>query len=448
MPDYAFAIRDAVLPGGGRADIGIAGDGTFAAIDASLPGSATDELDAGGLLALPAMVDPHVHFNEPGARSHWEGWQTGSAAAVAGGVGTVIEMPLNASPPTTNAATFQAKRACAERRSYVDFGLWGGVIPGNRCELAALATCGAAGFKAFMSTSGSDDFPACDDLTLYEAMATIAELELPLLVHAESDTITRELAARARAAGRTATIDYIRSRPAVAETEAIARAIELATVTGCTLHIVHVSTARGVELVTRARAAGLDVSCEVTPHHLLLSDDDAIALGAVSKCAPPLRPPAELAALREALDAGEIAFVASDHSPAPAELKASADAFDVWGGISCCQSTLELLLGENLPPEQVARITATAAARRFRLSGKGALRPGFDADLTLVELGRERVLTAEELRYRHRHSAFVGRTLRAQVKRTLVRGRTVYADGDVKGPPAGRLVRPANASAT
>lgn len=431
-------------------------DGRIEAIAASVPAPpGATVIDASGLLVLPGALDPHVHFNAPGARSDWEGWASGSVAAAAGGITTVVEMPLNASPPTTDAATFAAKAAAAAAESFVDFGLWGGVIPGNRAQLPELAAAGVIGFKAFMSATGTDDFPAADDLTLYEAMATIAELGLPLLLHAESDRITTELAARARAAGRVNVQDYLDSRPPIAETEAIARALELAAVTGCPLHIVHVSTARGVQLVQAARARGQDVTCQLTAHHLVLTDADALALGAVAKCAPPLRPAAEVDALWQLLAADETLFVVSDHSPAPPGLKLGDDHFALWGGIAGVQSTVELLLTEALgiaeasatPGGRLAmaatpRVLATAAATRFGLHGKGALTPGNDADITLVDLGPARTLGRDELHDRHRFSPYVGRELRARVRTTLLRGEPIYRDGRPVGPPRGRLLKP------
>ena len=448
-----------VLVHGGRlvtgelADVVIE-DGVITAVGADAgagAGEAVTVIDAQGLTVLPGAVDPHVHFNAPGARADWEGWNTGSAAAAAGGVTTVVEMPLNASPPTIDAATFAAKAAVAGTESHVDFGLWGGVIPGNRSELAGLARAGVTGFKAFMSTSGSDDFPASDDLTLYEAMATIAELGRPFLLHAESDRITGDLAARARAEGRVSVRDYLHSRPAVAETEAIARALELAAVTGCPLHIVHVSTVRGVELVAAARDGGQDVTCELTAHHLVLDEEDAIALGAAAKCAPPLRPRAAVEALWPLLAADETLFVVSDHSPAPASLKGGEDAFAIWGGIAGVQSTMELMLSEGvvagrLPAAVAARVLAGGAVRRFGLPGKpgadgpGGLAPGSDGDLALVEIGPARVLARDELRDRHRLSPYVGCELRARVTATLLRGEVIYRDGALTGPPRGRLL--------
>ncbi len=442
MSDVELVIRGAHLATGEPVEIGIEA-GRIVLIAEQLDASADAELDAPGLLALPGAVDPHVHFNEPGTRSHWEGWSTGSAAAAAGGVTTVVEMPLNAHPPTVNVEAFAAKRAAAERSSHVDFGLWGGIVPGNLDQLEPLAAHGVVGFKAFMSASGVDDFPAADSATLLDAMSIVAALDLPVAVHAESDEITRRLAGRARRSGKRSMRDYARSRPAVAEAEAIARLLELAGATGCRLHVVHVSTARGVELITRARSEGVDVTCEVTPHHLLLDEDDAARLGAVAKCAPPLRPASELRALRQALAERDIAFVASDHSPAPPELKHEQDLLASWGGISGVQSTLELLLSEDVVrPELLPVVSAREASRRFGLAGKGALAVEGDADVALVEVGPERHLDAAELRYRHPQSPYVGRRLTAKVRHTLLRGEIVRPGGT----PRGRLLTPQNAS--
>jgi allantoinase len=241
--------------------------------------------------------------------------------------------------------------------------------------------------------------------------------------------------------------DFLASRPAVAELQAIARAISLAQESGCKLHVVHVSTGRGIALVADARARGADISCETCPHYLVLTEEDAEVLGNVAKCAPPLRPRSESEALWQALADGTLPMVASDHSPAPRALKGGDDAFAAWGGISGCQTMLPLLLSEGcaargLPLELIAAATSGYVARRFRLAGKGLLEPGADADLVLVDLAASQALSAEDLYYRHRHSPFVGRTLRTRVARTLVRGRTVFADGRIVGPPAGRLLIP------
>ena len=446
---FDVLIRGAVLVGGGGhgpVDLGVA-DGLIAALGPELAPSAAEEIDATGLHVLPGVVDAHVHMNEPG-RTDWEGFQTGTRALAAGGATAAIDMPLNAHPPTVTGAAFDEKRRCLERSALVDIALWGGLVPGGVEAMDELAARGVVGFKAFMCSSGIDDFPGVDDLTLYEGMCRAASLGLPVAVHAESEAITAGLARRARAAGRTAMRDFLASRPAVAELQAIARAIALAHESGCSLHVVHVSTGRGVALVADARARGVDVSCETCPHYLVLTEEDAEILGNVAKCAPPLRPREESEALWRALADGTLPMVASDHSPAPWALKSAQDAFAAWGGISGCQTLLALLLGEGhrargLDLDLIARVTSGYVARRFRLPGKGRVEPGADADLVLVDLTVSDELSAEDLHYRHRHSPFLGRTLGARVARTLVRGRTVFADGRIVGPPAGRLLTPA-----
>jgi allantoinase len=445
---FDLLIRGATVVGAAgqpRSDVGVA-DGLIAALGPELAGPAAEEIDAAGLHLLPGVVDAHVHMNEPG-RADWEGFDTGTRALGAGGATAAIDMPLNAHPPTVTGAAFDEKRRRLERSAFVDMGLWGGLVPGGIEAMDELAARGVVGFKAFMCSSGIDDFGGVDDLTLYEGMCRAASLGLPVAVHAESEAITAGLARRARGAGRTAMRDFIASRPAVAELQAIARAITLAEESGCSLHVVHVSTGRGVALVTAARARGVDVSCETCPHYLVLSEEDAEALGNVAKCAPPLRPREESQALWHALAEGTLPMVASDHSPAPWTLKSDADAFTAWGGISGCQTMLPLLLSEGhrargLELALIARVTSHYVARRFRLPGKGVLEPGADADLVLVDLTGSYQLSADDLQYRHRHSPFVGRTLSARVARTIVRGRTVFADGRIVGPPAGRLLKP------
>lgn len=444
---FDVLVRGATVVGAGsqrRLDIGMA-DGLIAALGPELAGPATEEIDVAGLHLFPGVVDAHVHFNEPG-RADWEGFETGTRALAAGGATAAIEMPLNAHPPTVTAAAFDEKRRCLERSALVDVALWGGLVPGGVEAMDELAARGVVGFKAFMCTSGIDDFPGVDDLTLYDGMCRARSLGLPVAVHAESEAITAGLAHRARSSGRTAMRDFVASRPAVAELQAIARAIALAQESGCSLHVVHVSTGRGVCLVADARARGVDVSCETCPHYLVLTEEDAEALGNVAKCAPPLRPRSESEALWRALADGTLPMVASDHSPAPWAMKGGDDAFAAWGGISGCQTMLPLLLsdgctGRGLALELIAAATSGYVARRFRLAGKGRLEPGADADLVLVDLAATKPLSAEDLYYRHRHSPFVGRTT-ARVARTLVRGRTVFADGRIVGPPTGRLLIP------
>lgn len=428
-----------------RADIAIAA-GEIVAVEPELAGSVTEQIDAAGLYVFPGVIDAHLHFNEPG-RAEWEGIATGSRAVAAGGGTCYFDMPLNAHPPTVDAAAFDAKLAAMQVASVVDFGLWGGIVPGNRDCLDELAERGVVGYKAFMANSGIEDFAASDDLTLYEGMERAARLGRIVAVHAENDALVSGLAQRARAEGRTGVRDFLASRPVVAELEAIARAILFAEETDCPLHIVHVSTGRGVALVAAARARGVNVTCETCPHYLVFTEADVEELGAVAKCAPPLRRGSDQRELWQRVMGGDVPFVASDHSPAPASMKTGDDFFAIWGGISGCQTLLRSLLTDGweergLPLAQIAALTAGAIARRFDIPKKGRIAPGYDADLALVDLRASDVLQQSDLFYRHQHSPFVGRKMRGRIVRTILRGSTVYADGRIVAEPMGALVRP------
>ena len=424
-----MADVDLLIRGGEPFDVAV-DHGRVVAVGRELDLKASETVDARGLHVLAGAVDAHVHFNEPG-RADWEGWATGTAAAAAGGTTCVVEMPLNAHPPTVDAESFGRKLAAASASAVVDFALWGGLVPGNVSRLHELAELGVVGFKAFMCPSGIDDFAAADDDTLAEGMAEAARLGLPVAVHAEDAALVEAAAAQARGRGWR---DFAASRPPEAELAAIARAIGLAEAAACSLHVVHVSTGDGVRLVADARARGVDVTCETCPHYLVLDEDDLDALGAVAKCAPPLRARADREALRALLEAGSVDLVASDHSPSPPAMKEGDDAFAVWGGISGCQSLLPLALTENVPLDLV---TARPAAR-FRLPGKGRLEPGSDADFVLVDRSARVELRTDDLRYRHRQSPYVGRTMRGRIAGTWLRGRPV-----VPGQPNGRFVQPA-----
>jgi allantoinase len=449
MAQYDLLLRHGILVtavGVSQADLAIA-DEQIVAIAPELTGSAREEIDASDLHIFPGVIDAHVHFNEPG-RTHWEGFATGTRALATGGTTTFFDMPLNSTPPTLDATSFRLKQQAAQANAYVDFALWGGLVPGNLDRLEELAACGVIGLKAFMSNSGIDDFQAVDDMTLYDGMQRAAQLGLIVAVHAENDQITSALARQAQEQGRTGVRDYLASRPVVAELEAIERAILFAQETGCSLHIVHVSSGRGVRLVAAARARGVDVSCETCPHYLVLIEDDVEALGAIAKCAPPIRSQVEQQALWQHLLSGNIPMVASDHSPAPADMKTGGDFFQVWGGISGCQSLLQLLLTEghvkrHLALPLVASITAEYVARRFRVSPqKGRIAPGCDADLVMVNLQESFSLQASDLLYRHAHSPYVGRKLSGRVIRTLVRGQTVFLNGKIVATtPSGRLLK-------
>jgi allantoinase len=422
------------------ADLAIA-DGVIAAREepGALGDDAREVIDARGLDILPGLIDAHVHFNDPG-RAAWEGWGSGTRALAAGGFTCGVDMPLNSDPPTIDAPAFEAKLAAARGSAHVDFAFWGGLVPGSVEHMDELAACGVVGFKAFMADSGIDDFPACDDLTLYEGMCRAAVLGLPVAVHAESAVIVRELGLRALAEGRTGMADFAASRPVAAEVAAIANALAIAGEAGCALHIVHVSSGRAAVLVAEARAAGADVTCETCPHYLALTAEDAERIGALAKCAPPLRNAQERHGLRRAVRDGTIDYIASDHSPAPPRMK-EGHAFSAWGGVSGCQTTARVLLAEGLTSKDLAFLCSVGPALRLGLQG-GRIEPGASADLLLLDPSPTTVLTAGELEYRHPHSPFVGRPLRGRIARTLLRGRTVALDGASVGEPLGRFVRP------
>jgi allantoinase len=323
------------------------------------------------------------------------------------------------------------------------------LVPGNADQLEALAARGVVGFKAFMSNSGIEDFACVDHDTLREGMKRAARLKKIVAVHAESETMTRELTEAKLRAGQTSIRDYLDSRPIAAELDAIRHALALAGETGCALHIVHVSCGAGLALIAEAEEWGADVSCETCPHYLTLTEEDMEKLGAVAKCAPPLRPAAVGEDLWCRLAAGQVTTVGSDHSPSPPEMKTDANFFKVWGGISGVQHTLPLLLTEGHVNRQAAlpllsRLLSFNVARRFGLPPeKGALQIGADADLALVDLGREFTVEKPDLFYRHRQSPYAGRRLRGSVTRTILRGRTIFKDGQMVGNALGELVKPA-----
>jgi allantoinase len=428
---------------GNTEDIAIE-DGKIVAIGPELPGG-VEEIDARGLHVFPGLIDVHLHFNEPG-RTDWEGAATGSRALAAGGGTLFFDMPLNSSPCTVNAEAFDRKHAALAEASITDFALWGGLIPGNVPEMAELADRGVVGFKAFLCDSGLPEFPRADDLTLFEGLRDATRLGLPVAVHAESQEITQGLAQRIADSDRGTVRAFLRSRPLIAELEAIQRACLLAREAVAKLHIVHVSSGRGVVLAAEARAQGTDVSIETCPHYLFFTEEDVERLGAVAKCAPPLRDAVDQEALWAQVLAGAVDIVASDHSPAPPEMKAG-DFGRAWGGIAGVQSTLAVLLDRGhhcrqLSLERISSLVAAEPARRFRIQGKGAIAIGMDADLALVDISRSVQLLPEHLKQRHAISPYIGSTFRGCVERTIRRGETIFASGEIVARSTGRFVRP------
>jgi allantoinase len=424
-------------------------DGRISAIGQALP-AGREEIDARGLTVLPAVLDIHVHFNEPG-RTEWEGAATGSRALAAGGGTVFADMPLNSTPCTVNAREFDRKRAALEASSIADFGLWGGLVPGAVPDMAALAERGAIGFKAFMCDSGLPEFPRADDVTLLDGMAEAARLGLPVAVHAESEEITRTLAARHSGRGteagfrpRPEVTAFLQSRPLVAELEAIERALLFAGETGARLHIVHISAGRGVALAAEARRRGVDVSIETCAHYLHFADEDLERLGAVAKCAPPLRPAPERDALWSELLRGNVDMVTSDHSPTEPARK-SGPFMAAWGGIAGVQSTLPVVLDggyheRGLALERMADLLSANPARRFGLPRKGSIAVGNDADFALADLAESFTLSAADLQQRHKASPYVGHRFRGAVRRTIRRGETIFQDGRITATTRGQFV--------
>ena len=429
-----------------RLNIGVK-DGQIASLGPELKDSAEQVVDATGLHVFPGLIDSHVHFNDPG-RADWEGFFTGTRALAAGGGTAFIDMPLNAHPPTIDADAFDQKLAAARGRALVDFAFWGGLVPDNVDRLEELSERGVVGFKAFMANSGIDDFPCVDARTLRAGMKRAAELKKIVAVHAESETLTRTRTAELTSRNRISISDYLSSRPVEAELEAIRQAIDLAGETGCSLHVVHVSTGAGVALVSAAREQGVDVTCETCPHYLVLTEEDVLSLGAIAKCAPPLRSRSIQDALWRCLEEGKINPIGSDHSPAPPRMKTDANFFKVWGGISGVQHTLPLLLTEgcarrNLNLSTLARVTSFNVAERFSFPPvKGRIEIGSDADFALVDLNQEFEVVKEELFDRHRQSPYAGRRLTGKVVQTILRGQTVCKDGTIASEPIGRLIKP------
>jgi len=442
-----------VLPTGQRpADIAVK-DGVISAIGSEVREEG-ESIDATGLVVLPGVVDAHVHFNEPG-RADWEGWEAGTRGAAAGGVTTVLEMPLNAHPPTTTADAFDEKLAVASQKALVDFGLWGGLVPDNLQNLETLHQRGVVGFKAFMSHSGIDDFPRVPDGVLAVGLKAAARLGALVGVHAES----QEMLDRYAATRDETRLSWCRSRPPEAEVDAIQRLLACmrGAGRGVRAHVVHVSSARGLAEVDAARNKGVAITAETCPHYLAFTEEDFERIGPALKCAPPIRDAETREALWAEVLAGRVDVIGSDHSPCPAadKQKGEDDIWQAWGGIAGIQATLPVLLTDGLHArglslERIAHLTATSPAQLFGLfPRKGAIAVGADADFALVDPERGWTFGASDLQSRSGVSAYLGREFTGKVMRTIVRGKTIYVDSEVVGRPGwGQFARPHSHIAT
>ncbi|HEY6879204.1 MAG TPA: allantoinase AllB [Polyangiales bacterium] len=383
--------------------------------------------DLGELVLSPGLVDCHVHVNEPG-RTDWEGFETATRAAAAGGVTSLVDMPLNCIPVTTSASALEAKLTACSGKLYVDTGFWGGVVPGNAGELAGLARTGALGCKAFLVHSGIDEFPNATEADLRLAMPVLRDHGLPLLAHAELD-----LGAPAWDTSRRAYGNYLASRPPAWEVRAIELLIDLCRETRCAVHIVHLSAAQAVDALRAAKDEGLPITVETCPHYLCL-EAESIPDGATHfKCAPPIREHENREALWRALFEGVIDFVISDHSPCTPHLKLPerGDFHDAWGGIASLQLGLPAIWSQaaqrGATLSQLSAWMSAAPARFAGQSGrKGRIARGHDADLVVWDPDASVLVAPETLFFRHKVSPYLGQTLKGRVQQTWLRGRKIY----------------------
>jgi allantoinase len=444
-PDLTIRADRVVLPDGPvPAQVVIAGGKirTVGPLHAALARGRVVRLAPDEVL-LPGLVDTHVHVNEPG-RTEWEGFATATAAAAAGGITTIVDMPLNSLPPVTSTGALAQKRAAAGPQCQVDVGFWAGAVPGNEAARTALHAAGAFGFKCFTVDSGVPEFPPLDAAGLEQAAAQLAGLGAVLLVHAEDAGCIAAAAGREYAA-------FLRSRPDEAERRAVALVIDVARRTGVRAHILHVSSASVLPLLAAARADGVPVTAETCPHYLALAAEDVPAGATQFKCCPPIRGRANREQLWDGLRTGTLDCVVSDHSPCPPALKRldEGDFRTAWGGIASLQLALPVVWTSGRERgctlADLVRWMAAAPAALAGLTAKGAIEAGRDADL--VAFAPDASFTVEPAKLAHRHplTPYAGQRLTGVVRRTWLRGRSIYPDGpagqeSAEAGPAGRLL--------
>ncbi len=401
-------------------------------------------IDAKGLLVLPGLVDSHVHFNEPG-NEEWEGFTTGSRSAAAGGITTIIDMPLNSIPCTLNRKALKVKIEAGEKNSIIDFALWGGATPDNLDNLEELNYGGVAAFKSFLCNSGLDEFKGINDGELIELLIKMKEMGSMLGVHAENESMVQHLTGKLKKDGRLDRKAFLESRPPGVEEEAVNRALFLKkNVTGTgRLHFLHTSLASNIEAINQAKLINSDITVETCPHYLSLSDDDFISIGPYAKCAPALRSAEEIEKLWECIRKGMIDVIGSDHSPCKTEDKeiGNTDIWKAWGGISGIQTMLSTIFTEGVKKRGISlplliSMMTSAPAKLFGLyPGKGTLQLHSDADIVLMDPGKKWIVTKENLYSRNKHSPFLGKELYGVVTTTILRGRIIYRNGEFDQQP-------------
>jgi len=398
--------------------------------------AASGVVDVGESCILPGLVDTHVHINQPG-RTDWEGFQTATRAAAAGGYTCLVDMPLNSIPSTTTVAALEQKREAASGICAVDYAFWGGCVHGNSGDLAGLAQAGVRGFKSFMVPSGVDEFEWVNEADLRLALPVIASTGLPLLVHAESPN------GLLNSAGQSWTrySDYLASRPDSSELEAIQLLIRLCREYRTPIHIVHLASAEPLPLLAAARAEGLPLTVETCPHYLFFAAEEIPDGATQFKCAPPIRGSNTRHALWNALNTGVLDLIATDHSPCPPALKRpeTGSFAQAWGGIASLSLALSALHSKHPDISDLVRwMSAKPAALAGLQFRKGSLAPGLDADFVIFNPDTAFTVTPDTLHFRHPVTPYLRQQLKGRVQQTFLRGQCVYQDGEFPGTPSGR----------
>jgi allantoinase len=407
-------------------------------------------IEAGGdSVIMPGLVDTHVHINEPG-RTDWEGFETATRAAAAGGVTTLVEMPLNSIPPTTTLEGFNRKLEAAQGKCHVDVGFWGGVVPGNSDELPALFDAGVVGFKCFLVHSGVEEFPNVTETDLRHAMPLLKRLGALLIVHAElPGPIEKALGdvAEAEENDPRRYQTFLRSRPRAAENEAVALICDLSREFKTRVHVVHHSSSDALPHLRQAREEGVPLTVETCPHYLRFAAEDVPTGATEFKCCPPIRERENLEKLWAALAEGTIDMVVSDHSPCPPEMKrqASGDFMQAWGGISSLQLRLPVMWTEararGFSINQLVEWLARAPAHLVGLDKrKGAIKAGCDADIVILNPDATFRVEPSVIEHRHKLTPYIGQTLSGVVETTYLRGEKVYDRGQFASEPRGALL--------